>query len=100
MSDGDKYVVYTGIEDGAATFSLYDDGGVVTRLTMTPEDVPSGTEIGDHFWVDHDEENDIVRLRFDPDYTSQKQEKARTAVRKYRELQKSDGKELSEDNDG
>lgn len=99
MSDKDRYVVYTGVEDGAATFSQYDDSGVVTQLTMTPEEVPSGTEIGDHFWVDPDEESGVVRLRSDPDFTSQKQKEAQTAVRKYRELQKSDEKELSEDTD-
>lgn len=99
MPDKDRYVVYTGTENGAATFSQYDDSGVVTQLTMTPESVPSGTEIGDHFWVDPDEESDIVRLRFDSDLTSQKQKEAQTAVRKYRELQKNDGTELSEEND-
>jgi hypothetical protein len=100
MTDEDRYVVYTGIEGSGATFSLYDDGGVMTQLTMTPEEVPSGTEIGDHFWVDHDEESDIVRLRFDSDFTAQKREEARTAVRKYQELQKNDREELSEDTDG
>jgi hypothetical protein len=99
MVDKGKYVVYTGIEDGAATFSLYDDGGVVTQLTTSPKDIPSRTEIGDHFWVDHAVKGDTIELRFDSEFTSQKQEEAQTAVRKYRELQKSDRKKLGKDDD-
>lgn len=99
MVDEDKYVVYTGIEDGAATFSLYDNGGVITQLTMTPDNVPSRVEIGDHFWIDVNEEGIIGELRFDAELTSQKQEATQTSVKKYRELQKRDGNELNKDDD-
>lgn len=73
MSENDKYVVYTGIEDGAATFALYErasdrDRGV-RGLAIPPEDVPAGTENGDHFWVDLDENGKINNLYFDEELT-------------------------------
>lgn len=100
MPEEDTYVVYTGFEDGAATFSLYDDGGVVTKLTISPEYVPSGTDIGDHFWINHADGDGNVKLQFDPEFTAQKQEKARAAVEMYRDLQESDRSDLNETDDG
>lgn len=100
MPEEDTYVVYTGIEDGAATFSLYDDGGVVTQLTISQKYVPSGTDIGDHFWIDLVQDDGIVNLRSDSEYTAQKQEEAQTTVKKYRELQEHDRANLNENDDG
>lgn len=96
--DNDKYVVYTGIEDGAATFSLYDNGGIITQLTISPDDVPPGTDIGDHFWVDLDEADDIAELYFDPQLTTQKKKEAESAVEKYKKLKEHDKEKRSGDN--
>lgn len=49
IADKDTYGVYTGIEDGAATFALFDDGGIVGRTAMAPEELPDDTENEDHF---------------------------------------------------
>jgi hypothetical protein len=55
------YAVYTGIEDGAATFSQYDEGGVVTQFTMLPEDVPEETE-NDGQSAGNPQQNTVVEL--------------------------------------
>lgn len=99
--DNDKYVVYNGLEDGAATFSLYDRSyepeRIVDRITMRPQDVPEGAEIEDHFWVDLDEDGTIIRMDFDPEFTEKKQEEAQAGVDTFRELKKQE--EQQSDND-
>jgi hypothetical protein len=94
--DRDIYAVYTGIEDGAATFSLYDDSGVVTQFTMLPESVPDGTAYQDHFRVKIDG-REITDLQFDSKLTAQKKEEYRGVVEKFREMQERGRSELTDD---
>jgi hypothetical protein len=98
IADKDTYGVYTGIEDGAATFALFDDGGIVGRTAMAPEDLPVNTENGDHFWVEI-EDGDIVELQFDPELTAQSQEEAQDAVETHRKMQELGRQELNDDDE-
>jgi hypothetical protein len=95
ISDKDIYAVYTGIEDGAATFSLYDDSGVVTQFTMLPENVPDGTAYQDHFRVKIDG-REITDLQFDSELTAQKKEGYRDVVETFREMQERGRSELTD----
>lgn len=98
MTEQDKYVVYHGIEDGAATFGLYDDEGAVRRVTMSPDEVPAGTEIGDHFWVELNEDSEISKLKFDSEFTDKKQEQYQEAVDKFKQMQEMGRQKMEEDN--
>jgi hypothetical protein len=94
--DRDVYAVYTGIEDGAATFSLYDDSGVVTQFTMRPENLPDGTAYQDHFRVRIDD-REITDLQFDSELTSKKKEEYRGVVETFRQMQERGRSELTDD---
>lgn len=101
QEENNKYVVYTGIEDGAATFALYErasdrDRGI-RGLAIPPEDVPEDTKNGDHFWVDLDEDGEINELYFDAEFTNEKQEGYQETVEKFNKLQNRDRKELGGD---
>lgn len=103
IEDKDKYVVYTGIEDGAATFALYErtsdrDKGV-RSLAMPPEDVPAEPENGDHFWVDLDENGEIEDLYFDEEFTNKKEDKYQETVNEFKKLQERDRKKIDENDD-
>lgn len=94
------YVVYTGIEDGAATFVLCerddDRDRSIRRLTLPPEDVPEGTSIEDHFWVEIDENGEIIELQFDPSFTAQKSEEYQDAVETHKQIQERERQRLDD----
>lgn len=102
IEDNDKYVVYHGIEDGAAIFSLFtrdpdlDFDRAVRRMTMDPDDVPPETEFEDHFWVEI-EENEIVTLQFDPEFTEEKKETYKEVEKIHQEMQEASRQELNDD---
>jgi hypothetical protein len=98
IADKDTYGVYTGIEDGAATFALFDDGGIVGRTAMAPGDLPDDTDNGDHFWVEI-EDGDIVELQYDPELTAHSQEEAQDAVKTHRKMQELGRQQLDDENE-
>lgn len=96
--DKDTYGVYTGIEDSAATFALFDDDGTVGRTAMAPEDLPDDTDNGDHFWIEI-EDGDIMGLQYDPELTAQRQAKAHDAVGTHRKMQELGRQQLDDENE-
>lgn len=99
MSDKNKYVVYTGIEDSAATFTLYDSGGPVRQVAMSPDQIPEGTEYQDHFWVQIEDGN-IASFKFDSELTEQKREENQDAVEMYKDWQEYDKETRNRDDNG
>lgn len=93
IEENDKYVVYHGIEDGAAIFSLFDTNyesdRLVRRMTTAPDLVPDETEYQDHFWVQIDD-GEISELRFDPKLTEQQLADAQDAVDVFEKWKESD----------
>ncbi len=102
--DNDKYVVYHGIKEGAAIFSLFrrdpdlEYDRPVRRVTMDPDDVSSETEFEDHFWVEI-EENEIVDLQFDPEFTKKKKDKYQEVEDIHKEMQEIGRQELHDDDE-
>lgn len=105
MEEKDKYVVYTGIEDGAATFALFeidhdkyfDSDRLVGQIAIDPENVPEGTESEDHFWVELNEDKEITELQFDPELTKKKLAEAQDSVEKFKQLQEREKQRLNDD---
>lgn len=69
-----------------ADFALYDAGGIVRGVTMTPEAILEGTEYQDHFWVKMENE-EIVELEFDPEFTEKKKEEYRDVAETHKRMQ-------------
>jgi beta-lactamase superfamily II metal-dependent hydrolase len=108
MPINDRYVVYHGSEDGAATFGLYDtdhDRGydrprAMGQVAVAPEALPAEFDIGDHFWVDIDDTQQsrgINAVRFGPDLTERKAVEYQVAEETYGEMQEWGRKRLRED---
>lgn len=101
IEDKDKYVVYNGIEEGMATFSLcdrnYEEDRIVDQIAIPPEDVPEGTEYQDHFWVDLNEKGEIIEMRYDPEFTAQKTSEYQEAVDMFQKMQDQEKQRLDDD---
>lgn len=100
VEDKDKYVVYHGIEDGAATFSLFDtnyeNDRLVRQITLLPNEIPDGIEYQDHFWVQI-EDGEIVELQFDSELTEQKLAEAQDAAEVFEKWQEMDEQKRTEE---
>lgn len=104
IADKDKYVVYNGIENEMATFLLFErdhDGDSdrprgVRGIRMEPNNVPDGIEYQEHFWVELDDDGEIVALEPAPEIDEQKKKDYQNAADTYDEWQEREKRKWGE----
>ena len=81
-------VSFNRIEDGVATFALYEDGDFQENIHYSVENLPNGvepTQLDDQFRPEFEDE-EIVALHYDPDLTRRKNDEFGDGDGRYGEL--------------
>lgn len=74
------------IEEGIATFALFENGNFQELLRFSVDDIPEGATVNDQFRPEFDDDGEVIAMQYDEELTEREHEAYKEAMERRKDM--------------